>query len=148
MAYVSNYLHCVWGTKYRVPYFSALNTRDILMHILSNARNQGIWIDNLNAYQDHMHCLISLNPDLSLSKVVKLIKGESAYWINRNIHLDQEFRWAHEYYGSSVNTKMLPVVRHYIQYQEIHHQNKTWAQEEKEYQAMITKLLSPFRLDR
>jgi REP element-mobilizing transposase RayT len=138
----------VWGTKNRISYFNDLNTKDILGHILTNAFDQGIWMDHLNAYQDHFHCLISLNPDQALSTAIKLVKGESSYWINRNVHSDQKFRWAVEYYASSVSIKMLPTVRQYIQNQEIHHHNITWAQEERKYQAMITRLLSPFRQDR
>jgi len=145
MPYVTNNLHCVWGTKKRYPFFTESNTKDIMIHIMNYARENDIWIDNLNAYKDHMHCLISLQADQSLSKVINLIKGESSHWINETLHLGREFSWAEEYFASSVSIKMLPVIRHYIQNQQQHHQTKTWAQEEKEYQRMITKLLQPFR---
>lgn len=148
MSFVSNYLHCVWGTKHMVPYFTEQNTRDILWHILNKARENDIWIDNLNAYRDHMHCLLSLKPDQCLSQVIKQIKGESSYWINRNVNLERRFQWGPEYYASSVSSKILPVVREYIRNQEHHHRDKSWEQEQKEYQTMITRLLKPFRLDR
>jgi REP element-mobilizing transposase RayT len=125
-----------------------MNQADIQIHIYNNAHQKGIWIDRIHAYVDHVHCLISLDPDQQLSKVIQLIKGESSFWINRNILLNQEFKWADEYYASSISSNALIKVRDYIQNQEIHHKTKSWEQEEKEYQAMITKLLSPFRLDR
>jgi putative transposase len=142
MAHVSNYLHCVWATKSRIPYFTETNTTDILIHIFNHARDQGIWIDNVNVYRNHLHCLLSLNPDQSLSTVIKLIKGESSCWINRNIMLDQKFGWCHEYYAASVSMKALPIVRHYIKNQKAHHQMKTWEQEEEECKVMITGLLA------
>jgi putative transposase len=148
MAHVCNFVHCVWGTKNRFPYFNSSNTRDIMTHISEKSYENGIYIDHLNAYRDHMHCLISLDPNESLAKVVKQIKGESSHWINQNLFLSFDFKWAHEYYATSVSRTLLPTVRQYIQNQEIHHQNKSWQQEELDYQALITKLLTPFRLDR
>jgi hypothetical protein len=40
------------------------------------------------------------------------------------------------------------VIRQYIKNQSVHHQSKTWTQEEKEYQLMISNLLQPFRRGR
>lgn len=148
MSHVTNYVHCVWGTKARYPFFTEGNTRDIMMHIQTNAKDKDIWIDQLNAHQDHMHCLISLNQDQKLSEVIHLIKGESSRWISKNIILERKFGWAVDYYASSVSIKMIPVVRQYIQNQSVHHQSKTWTQEEKEYQLMISKLLQPFHWGR
>ena len=148
MANVCNFVHCVWGTKYRFPYFNSINTRDIMTHILENSRENGIYIDQLNAYRDHMHCLISLDPNACLAKVVKQIKGESSHWMNQTLFLTLDFKWAHEYYATSVSRSLLPTVRQYIQNQEEHHQNRSWEQEESAYQLLITNLLNPFRLDR
>ena len=96
-----------------------MNKEDVLRHILSNARIKGIWIDHVNAHRDHMHCLISLNPDQCLSKVVQLIKGESSFWINRNIQTMQGFQWADEYYAASVSARNLEDARQYILHQEV-----------------------------
>lgn len=145
---VCNFVHCVWGTKNRFPYFNGMNTRDIMTHILEHSRENGIDMDHVNAYRDHLHCLISLDSNEPLSKVIKQIKGESSHWINQNIFLTIDFKWAHEYYATSVSRTLLPTVRNYIQNQEIHHQERSWAQEELAYQALITKLLKHFRLDR
>jgi len=34
-----------------------------------------IWLDCVSGYSDHLHCLISLGKEQSISKVAQLIKG-------------------------------------------------------------------------
>jgi putative transposase len=53
-------------------------------HIKENATEKGIFIDMINGYSDHCHCLISLRSDLNIEKVIQLIKSESSHWINKN----------------------------------------------------------------
>ena len=129
MSYVINWLHCVWGTKSRVPLITRPIKGDILAHIMANAKEKNIYIDILNGHTDHLHCLISLNPDQSLSKVIQLIKGESSFWINRNRLTKYRFEWAVEYYAVSVSESHLPRVREYIKNQEEHHRKKSWEDE-------------------
>ncbi len=68
----------VWSTKNRTPLLSDNIRNKMLKHIRENARNKNIFIDFLNGYTNHVHCLISLNNDLSISKIAQLIKGESS----------------------------------------------------------------------
>jgi putative transposase len=84
MAYVKNWLHCVRGTKSRVPFLKDGIREVIIDHINENAKSKGIHIDIIDGYIQHLHCLILLYPDQSLSNVIRLIKGESSLWINRN----------------------------------------------------------------
>jgi putative transposase len=129
MSYVKNWLHCVWGTKNRVPFIKGKMGSDIIEHIRSNARTKNIYIDFINGYSDHIHCLLSLNPDQQLSKVIQLIKGESSFWINRNSLTDNKFEWAVEYFAVSVSESHLTRVREYIKNQEEHHRKKSWDEE-------------------
>ena len=78
MPYVKNWLHCVWATKIRTPYMLGDLKFDLINHIRTNAKEKSIYIDFLNGSTEHLHCLLSLNHDQSLSKVMQLIKGESS----------------------------------------------------------------------
>ncbi len=104
----------------------------MIEHIRSNAKVKGVYIDFINGYTDHIHCLITLNHNQSLSNVIQLIKGESFYWINKNSLLKNKFEWAEEYFGASVSESHLPKVRSYIKNQELHHKTKTWKEEYNE----------------
>ena len=129
MANVKNWLHCVWGTKNRVPFLTEKIKKEVIDHIRSNAKDKGIYIDSLNGGNEHIHCLLSLNPDQSLSQVIQLIKGESSFWINKNKLTRYKFEWAVEYFGVSVSESHLGIVREYIRNQEEHHKVKSWVEE-------------------
>lgn len=133
MPYVKNWLHCVWGTKNRSQLLLGEKKTIIMDHIRLNARSKGIYIDFLNGYKEHLHCLLSLNHDQSLSKVMQLIKGESSFWINKNKLTQFKFEWAEEYFGISVSESHLPTVRAYIKNQEQHHKIKSWEEEYDEF---------------
>jgi len=133
MAYVKNWLHCVWGTKNRIHFLSGDLKYDVINHILENCKSKGIYVDILNGVSEHLHCLISLNPDQALSNVIQLIKGESSYWINKNSLTKYKFEWAQEYYGVSVSESHVMNVRRYIKTQEKHHRITTWQEESDEF---------------
>ena len=129
MAYVRIWVHCVWGTKYRTQYLTGKVLSELSDHILENAKGKRIYIDTINGYRDHIHCIISLGADQALAKVIQLIKGESSFWINRNKLTRYKFEWAVEYYGVSFGESDLDKVRLYIKNQEIHHEKKSWDEE-------------------
>ncbi|MCB0694684.1 MAG: transposase, partial [Saprospiraceae bacterium] len=77
MSYIKIYVHAVWSTKDRVPLLADKVIRQAMWdHIRENAVQKGIFIDTINGYVDHCHCLISLGGDQSIRKIVQLIKGE------------------------------------------------------------------------
>ena len=133
MSYVKNWLHCVWGTKNRFPFLKREVKNKMLDHILSNAKEKDIYIDILNGHYDHLHCLISLSPDQTLSKVIQLIKGESSFWVNKNRLTRYKFEWAVDYYAVSVSESLVPKIRQYIINQEEHHRMKSLDEEYREF---------------
>jgi putative transposase len=141
MPFVKVYIHFVWSTKNRIPFLATKEIRQKMwQHIRENARKKDIFVDFVNGYSDHCHCLVSLNTDQTIQKVMQLIKGESAYWINRNDELrpflNGLFEWQDEYFAVSVSESMIDKVRNYIKNQEEHHTKKTFQQE---YEELISK---------
>jgi putative transposase len=133
MPFVKVYIHFVWATKNRFPF---LATREIRLkvweHIRENAKKKGIYIDFINGYHDHCHCLVSLGVDQTMSKVMQLLKGESAYWINKNKLCEGRFEWQDEYFAVSVSESVVDRVRGYIKKQEEHHRKKSFQEEYEE----------------
>ncbi len=126
-------IHLVWGTKNRTPFLSKEIKEKVIEHIKENAKTKGIYIDRINGHTEHLHVLIGLKASMSISKVMQLIKGESAYWINKVKLTKSKFEWADEYYAGSVSESILPIVRAYIDRQEEHHKKKTFQQEYDEF---------------
>lgn len=98
-----------------------------------NALKKNIYVDFVNGYTDHVHCLISLCQEQSIAKVVQLIKGESSFWINKNNLCKENFEWQDDYFAVSVSESGVNRVREYIKNQEVHHASKTFQQEYDEF---------------
>ena len=137
MPYIKVYLHVVFSTKYRLAH---LNTpqlrRKVWFHIKDNSMENGIHIDYVNGYEDHSHCLISMNSTHSISYIMQMIKGESAFWINESKLIKELFEWQDGYFAVSVSQTDIPKVREYIKNQEEHHKNQS---SEMEFDEMILK---------
>ncbi len=133
MAHVNIWIHAVWGTKNRHPYLTKEIREKVITHIRENARQKEIHIDCINGHTEHLHCLLSLNADMTIAKAMQLIKGESAFWINKEKITSTKFEWAVEYYAASVSESGLGRVREYIRNQEVHHKKTTFTQEYEEF---------------
>lgn len=122
-------IHAVWGTKNREPFLTPDVRGKIILHIKGNAKAKQIHLDSINGHNDHLHCLFGLNADMSISKVMQLIKGESAFWVNKEKLTKIKFEWADEYFAVSVSESMIDKVRAYINNQEDHHRKITFSEE-------------------
>jgi REP element-mobilizing transposase RayT len=129
MSIVRVWIHAVWGTKNRRSLLTEDVRTKVLRHIRENAKAKEIYVDRLNGYTDHVHCLFALNADMSVSKALQLMKGESAHWANEEHVTRFRFEWANEYYAVSVSETGLGRLRAYIDNQEEHHRKKTYAEE-------------------
>lgn len=134
MPFVSIYIHFVWSTKNRVPYLETEEIRAAMwQHIKDNGKAKGIFIDFVNGHREHCHCLVSLGADQTISKVMQLIKGESAFWFNKQGFIKDKLEWQDEYFAVSVSQSILNTVRNYIKNQEEHHRKKTFQREYEEF---------------
>ncbi|MFH6949344.1 IS200/IS605 family transposase [Flavobacterium sp. FlaQc-51] len=137
MPFLKIYIHFVWSTKKRIPFLDSIELRKkVWNHIKENAKEKGIYIDFINGYSDHCHCVISLGVDQNVGKIIQLIKGESSYWINKNKLTKEKFEWQDEYFAVSVSEFLIDKVRDYIKNQENHHKKKTF---QEEYDEIISK---------
>jgi REP element-mobilizing transposase RayT len=133
MPYSKVMIHFIWATKNRQPLISKELRPLLLQHIKENSLKKDIFIDSTNCVQDHIHLLISLGIEQTISKVAMLIKGESAYWVNKQKLIKEKFEWQDEYIALSVSKSAIAKVRDYISNQEEHHRKKTFAREYSEF---------------
>lgn len=134
MSWVRVYIHMVFSTKNRTPFLDSQELRrKVFQHIKQNAADKGIWLDCVNGYSEHAHCLISLEKDQTISKVAQLIKGESSFWINQNRLTDSKFIWQDDYWAVGVSDSHVEAVRKYIHNQEAHHSKKPFSEEVNEF---------------
>ena len=129
MSWVRVWVHAVFATKYRDATLQHPVRNAVFDHIKEYALSKNLWLDSVNGYTDHAHCLISLNREISLSKTMQLIKGESSYWINKNELTKYKFSWQDDYWAVGISEKDIRNVRNYIHNQEEHHERKSFKEE-------------------
>lgn len=113
-----------------MPFLETKEIRDkVWFHIKDNAQKKGIFIDFVNGYSQHCHCLVSLGIDQTIQKTIQMIKGESSFWINKEGLTKYKFEWQDEYYAVSVSESMIEKVRNYIKNQELHHSTHSYDDE-------------------
>lgn len=136
MPHVKVWIHFVWTTKNRLPWLTEDIRHQLFEHIRQNAKAKGIFLDHINGWLEHVHCLISLGTEQTISEIIKLLKGESSHWINNNNLVRGKFKWQHEYFAVSVSESVVDKVRAYIRRQEEHPRVKPFAEE---FDVMIEK---------
>jgi len=137
MPFIRIWIHYVWSTKNRMPVLTDNYRNQLFEHIRCNAKLKDIYLDRVNGYLDHVHCLISLDSNQTIEKIAQLIKGESSFWFNNKSDFNTaRLEWQDEYFAVSVSESKLSTVRAYIDNQVKHHQKKTFAEE---YQEFISK---------
>jgi putative transposase len=137
MPYIRVWIHYVWSVKNRQHILTDKLREVLFEHIRENAIKKDIYLDRVNGYVDHVHCLVSLGSNQTIEKVAQLIKGEASFWFNNKSGFETDhLEWQDEYFAVSVSESMLDTVRAYIDNQKEHHKKKTF---EEEYNDFISK---------
>lgn len=68
MGYLKIWIHLVWTTKNRKPSLTKEIRQEVFHHIRENAKVKNIYIDFINGYTEHVHCLISLGSGQNFNK--------------------------------------------------------------------------------
>ncbi len=92
-----------------------------------NGNNQKVYA--INGMPDHVHILLSIKPDISLSDLMRDIKASSSKWINSRNFVKGKFQWQEGFGAFSYSQSQLDNVISYISTQEEHHSKKTFREE-------------------
>jgi len=83
----------------------------------------------INNVSDHLHMLIGLRPDASLSDLVRDVKASSSKLINERRWVIGRFSWQEGFGAFSYSRSQLDAVIRYIARQQEHHAVKTFRSE-------------------
>lgn len=115
-------LHLVWVTKYRKPALAGaegVRVRDLIREICGT---HDVLIIRGHVSRDHVHLLVSIPPQLAVSRLVQRLKGKTAYkLLGEYPHLRKQFwgwhLWARGYFCRSSGHVTDEVVKEYIENQ-------------------------------
>ena len=83
----------------------------------------------INSMHDHLHLFFGLNPKQSISDIMRLVKGDSSEFINKEKFTERKFQWQDGYGAFSNSRSQIDGVVKYIMAQKRHHTQKTFRQE-------------------
>jgi len=116
-------VHLIFVVKYRKPLLSVFGdqVKDIILEVAKSSRFE---IDTMEVDTDHIHLLISYDPNISISQIVRRVKQETTYqlWQKHPNRLKLEFWkdhifWSQSYFACSVGQVSEEIVRKYIEEQ-------------------------------
>ncbi len=116
--------HIVWITKHRKPILQGLlgeRLRELLRQI---CKEHDVEIIKGHISKDHVHMFLSVPPQLSISKLVRHLKGKSSYKImQENKLVSKQYwgrhMWARGYFVATSGNITDEVIMEYIKNQEI-----------------------------
>jgi len=127
------YIHLIIGTKEKVPIIEEEWEDSIYASILKALKNLDCPPLIINGANDHVHLLFRISPDISLNRVVGLVKKRSAEWIRENQPKFEKFAWQKGYVAFSVSDSKLENVKASIANQKKHHTKTSYLEEVQEF---------------
>lgn len=114
--------HIVWIPKYRKRILNGKIARRI-KELIRECADVNRWrIDEINIQVDHVHILVQLRPDVSISRSIQLFKGRSSRIIRKEFPELKEFYWganfwAEGFFVETVGRLSENVIREYVKNQ-------------------------------
>ncbi|MGA3105268.1 MAG: IS200/IS605 family transposase [Terriglobales bacterium] len=115
--------------------FSTKNRRDLIPNELHTllwkylagiGRNHKIPVLAAGGTANHVHVLVALPTDVTVAKVVQILKANSSRWIGEH---SIDFAWQEGYGSVSVSASHLQIVQNYIERQPEHHTKRSYEDE-------------------
>ena len=131
--YSQIFLHIIFAVKGRQSLIPKKYCEDIRKYITGIVTNSNCKMMAINNMSDHIHLLIGLNPNISVSDLLEKNKSNSSKWINENKFLYGKFEWQKGYGVFSYSKSQIDNVIKYIENQKNHHKKKTFREEYIEF---------------
>ena len=114
--------HLVWITKYRKPVMRGdigLRLRELIRQTCATLDVQ---IEKGHIAADHVHLLVSVPPNVSVSELMQRVKGRSSrLMLNEYTELKKQFwgqhLWARGYFAASTGNVTDEIIKQYIESQ-------------------------------
>ena len=129
--YTQLYIQFIFAVKYRAAIIDSTWKEALHKYVTGIFQKNKHKMLQVNTMPDHIHALIGLHTEQSISSIIQNVKSESSKWINDQKFTARSFSWQESYGAFSYSRSQLSGVVRYIQQQECHHQKRTFLQEYK-----------------
>lgn len=134
--YTQLYIHIVFAVKYRASLIDDSWAEKLRKYVIAIIQNNGHKVIAINNMPDHVHMFVGMNPSQSISDLVRLVKGDSSEWINKERLTGSRFQWQEGYGAFSYGKSQVDDVVKYIANQQEHHKKFSFM---NEYRMLLEK---------
>lgn len=128
-SYTNLLYHVVFSTKNRQPLITAECESRLYDYIGGTIRKQGGIALAVNGTADHVHLLVKLRPDKSVSDVLRDLKANASGWLHELFPDSRGFSWQNGYGAFTVSASQAARVGEYISTQKKHHRRRSFRDE-------------------
>lgn len=127
--YTQIHLHLIFAVKFRTGIIQNKWKDELYKYITGIIHSNNHKLLIINGMPDHIHILVGVRPNQSVSELLQDIKGSSSKWINEKGFVKGKFEWQEGYGAFSYGKSQIKEVTKYIENQEIHHQKRNFREE-------------------
>ena len=127
--YSQIYIQIVFAVKGRQNLIPKLHREELHKYITGIVTNREQKLLAIFAMPDHIHLLVGLKPNITISDLVRDIKAGSSKFITESNWIKTKFNWQEGYGAFSYSKSQIDNVIKYILKQEEHHKRKTFKEE-------------------
>lgn len=120
MPFWRTYYHLVWATKNREPLIAPEIEPRLYAYIVHKAAELGAFVYVINGCTDHIHLVVAIPPHVSVSELVKHLKGASSHDLNQQ-GLEDYFAWQRGYGVLTLGQRQKADAELYVKQQKEHH---------------------------
>ncbi|MES2239962.1 MAG: IS200/IS605 family transposase [Bacteroidota bacterium] len=131
--YSQIYIQIVFAVKRRENLIAKENREELHKFITGIVSNREQKLLAIFAMPDHVHLLVGMKPNISISDLVRDIKAGSSKFINDSKWINGKFNWQEGYGAFSYSKSNIDTVVKYILNQEEHHKKNTFKNEYLEF---------------
>jgi REP element-mobilizing transposase RayT len=127
--YTQLHVQIVFTVQGRANLIPKQHKEALHQYITAIVRNKKHKVLAINSMPDHVHLFVGLNPDESLSDLVRDVKANSSAFIKAKKWIPSHFAWQKGYGAFSYGHSQIDAVVKYIKNQEKHHAKKSFKEE-------------------
>jgi len=138
--YTQIYIHFIFCVQNRLCLINESWENELYKYITGIVTTNNHKLIAINGMPDHLHLLIGIKPNQSISDLMQDVKGSSSKWINEQKFVRGKFSWQSGYGAFSYSHSQLDTIIKYIMKQKEHHKKKTFKEE-------YLKILESFKVE-
>ena len=128
-SFASLHHHIVFATKHRNPSITPKLRPRLYDYIGGILRAKSCALVEIGGTANHLHLLVSMSREMTVSALLREVKGCSSKWVHETFSDAHTFGWQAGYGVFAVSFSQVDAMRRYIMRQAEHHHRMTFEQE-------------------